>query len=268
MREEVGRDAADLLVSLLTRRDDRQGTPLRTLVDDAVRSGKLAGDPSVLISTFSAAARADAARREARGERPRMRIANGRVTLYDWALGPELVRSEADALAALERLRDSARRLLVRKLNELPQSAFTEMVVLLVERMGISMLRNARRPGLQQGEIHLGGVARRASEEVKVAVIIKRGGEVGRERVIEVRGSLHHYGPAASAWIVTTGNVLSGARDEAAQAGAAPVSLIDGIALGRLLDEHGVGVRHASVKIPYVDFDLFESLRSFAPPDA
>jgi restriction endonuclease Mrr len=184
------------------------------------------------------------------------------VSLVDWALGPELVRTEADALIAVERLRDAARRQLLRRINELPQPAFTELLLMLLERLGISSLRTARRPGLPQGEIHLAGVARRAGEEIKVAVVLKRGGEVGRERVIEIRGALHHYGPATSAWIVTTGNVLSGAREEAAQGSVAPVALIDGTALARLLDEHRVGVRHASVTIPYVDLDLFDALRS------
>ncbi|MFO0652671.1 MAG: restriction endonuclease [Polyangiales bacterium] len=55
-------------------------------------------------------------------------------------------------------------------------------------------------------------------------MIIKRGGEVGRERVIELRGSLHHYGPANAGWIVTTGNILSGAREEAAQPGTSPIT--------------------------------------------
>jgi hypothetical protein len=262
VREETGRDAADLLVSLLNRHDERQPVPVRALVDEALRSGKVAGDAGLLAASFTAAARADGARREGRGERPRLRVANGRIALVDWALGPELVRAEADALIALERLRDAARRQLLRRINELPQPAFTELLVLLLERLGINSIRAARRPGLPQGEIHLTGVARRATEEVRVAVVLKRGGEIGRERIIELRGSLHHYGSATSGWVVTTGNVLSGAREEAAQANTAPVALIDGTALARLLDEHRVGVRHATVSIPFPDLDLFDALRS------
>jgi restriction endonuclease Mrr len=172
------------------------------------------------------------------------------------------VRAEADALASLERLRENARRQLIRRMNELPQNAFVEIMVLLLERLGVSSLRSARRPGLPQGEVHLAGVARRANEELRVAVLIKRGGEIGRERVIELRGSLHHYGPAQSVWVLSTGSGLSGAREEAAQTGTAPVSLIDGGTLSRLLDEHSVGVRHATVNVPYLDFDLFDALRN------
>jgi restriction endonuclease Mrr len=179
----------------------------------------------------------------------------------DWTLPTDLVRAEADALAALERLRDAARRYVVRRLNELPQASFTEAAVMLLERMGISSLKAARRPGLPQGEVHLTGVSRRGPEEFPVAVIIKRGGEVGRERVIELRGSLHHYGSANVGWILTTGNVLSGAREEATQPGTAPITLVDAQALGRLLDDHAVLVSHASVSLPWLDVDLYDLLR-------
>ncbi len=259
--DETGRDAADLLVSLLTRREDRQPVPMRTLVDDAIRAGRLAGDPQFHVPALTAAARMDSVRRASRGERPRLRVTGGRVGLMDWTLPTDLVRAEADALAALERLRDAARRYVVRRLNELPQASFTEAAVMLLERMGISSLKAARRPGLPQGEVHLSGVSRRGPEEFPVAVIIKRGGEVGRERVIELRGSLHHYGPANAGWIVTTGNVLSGAREEATQPGTAPITLIDAQALGRLLDEHSVLVSHASVSLPWLDVDLYDLLR-------
>ncbi len=259
--DETGRDAAALLVSLLTRREDRQPVPMRALVDDAMRAGRLSGDPQFHVPALTAAARMDSVRRAARGERPRLRVTGGRVGLMDWTLPTDLVRAEADALAALERLRDAARRYVVRRLNELPQASFTEAAVMLLERMGISSLRAARRPGLPQGEVHLSGVSRRGPEEFPVAVIIKRGGEVGRERVIELRGSLHHYGPANAGWIVTTGNVLSGAREEAAQPGTAPITLIDAQALGRLLDDHSVLVSHASVSLPWLDVDLYDLLR-------
>jgi len=258
----TGRDTADLLVAMLSRREDRQPVGLRALAEEAVRTNRLAGDSANLIPTLAAAARMDGVRRESRGERPRLRLAGGRLGLMDWTLPPELLRAEADAVAALERLRDAARRYVVRRLNELPQAAFSEAVVLLLERLGISSLKVTRRAGLPQGEVHLMGVARRGPEETPVAVVIRRGGEVGRERVIDVRGALHHYGNASAAWIITTGSVLSGARDEAAVPGVAPVTLIDGVTFGRLLDEHRVCVSHVSVALPYLDVELFDALRN------
>jgi restriction endonuclease Mrr len=258
---EVGRDAADLLVSLLQRREDRNPVPFRTLVDEAIRSRRLSGDANVLAASLAASARADTARREARGERARLRVQGSRVALVEWSLGSEVVRAEEEALVALERLRDAVRRQLVRRLNELPQSAFIELIAVTLERVGLSNLRSLRRSGANQGELFLTATARVAGEEIAAAILLKRGGEIGRERVIELRGSMHHFNHARAAWIVTTGSVLSGAREEASASDAAPVTLVDGALLARWMDEHGVGVRHARIAVPYFDLDLFDALR-------
>jgi restriction endonuclease Mrr len=96
-----------------------------------------------------------------------------------------------------------------------------------------------------------------------VAVVVRRDGrEVGRERVAELRGALHHYGPAVAGWIVTTGQVLSGAREEAAAPGAAPITLVDGNRLVRLCEEHGVAVQETRLTLPLPDLDLLDALRS------
>jgi restriction endonuclease Mrr len=76
-----------------------------------------------------------------------------------------------------------------------------------------------------------------------------------------LRGALHHYGPASAAWLVTTGQVLSGAREEAAAAGAPSVALYDGIALCKLLEDFDVGIIKARFAIAIPDLDLLEALR-------
>jgi hypothetical protein len=258
---EAGRDAADLVVSLLQRRDDRNPVPFRTLVDDAIRGNRLSGDANVLAASLAASARADCSRREARGERARLRVQGSRVALVEWSLGADVVRAEDEARVALERLRDAARRQLIRKLNELPQSAFIELIAVTLERVGLTNLRSIRRAGASQGELFVTGTARVAGEEIAAAILLKRGGEIGRERVIELRGSMHHFNHARAAWIVTTGSILSGAREEASATEPAPVTLVDGQLLSRWMDEHGVGVRHARIAVPYVDLDLFDALR-------
>jgi restriction endonuclease Mrr len=75
-----------------------------------------------------------------------------------------------------------------------------------------------------------------------------------------VRGALHHYGPAATGWLMTTGQVLSGAREEAL-AGGPPVALYDGIALCKLLEEIDVGVVKTRFAIAIPDLELLETLR-------
>jgi restriction endonuclease Mrr len=120
-----------------------------------------------------------------------------------------------------------------------------------------------RRPGAHGAELHLSGKLRGAAGEIRTAVVVRRDGrEIGRERVTELRGALHHYGPAAAGWIVTTGQVLSGAREEAAAPGAAPVTVIDGVGIAKLCEEHGVGVVTTRVNLPLPDLDLFDGLRA------
>ena len=92
-------------------------------------------------------------------------------------------------------------------------------------------------------------------------VIRKDGREIGRERVSDLRGALHHYGPATAGWLISTGQVLSGAREEAAAVNAAPVALYDGMALCKLLEESEVAVIRAKYPIATPDLDFLDMLR-------
>jgi hypothetical protein len=56
--------------------------------------------------------------------------------------------------------------------------------------------------------------------------------------------------------------VLSGAREEAASPGASPMTVVDGIGLVRLCEEHGVGVVRAQVPLLLPDLDLLDGLRA------
>ena len=77
-----------------------------------------------------------------------------------------------------------------------------------------------------------------------------------------MRGSAHHYDGASMGWILSSGQVLSGAREEASAAGVMPVKLLDGAAIARLCEEHGIAVVRSEHPIAIPDVDLFESLRS------
>jgi restriction endonuclease Mrr len=132
-----------------------------------------------------------------------------------------------------------------------------------LERAGVSQVRAIRRPGVNSAESHFAATLRTPTGELKIALVIRRDGrEVGRERVTELRGSLHHYNAATLGWVVTTGSVLSGAREEAEVAGVAPVVLTDGQGLARLCEQHGVGVIETRIPVSIVDVDLLDALRS------
>jgi restriction endonuclease Mrr len=193
-------------------------------------------------------------------------LSNGRIGLTEWLLDGEALRIERDLQAAAQRYREAVRRSYLRRLNELPQRAFNELVLMLLERLGYQNAKAVRRAGSHQSEQHFatrfnGGGG--GSGEATVAVVIRRDGrDLGRERVTELRGALHHYGPATAGVLVTTGQTLGGAREEAAVGGAAPVKLIDGATLARLADEHGVGFEHSVMRLPLLDADLLDGLRN------
>jgi hypothetical protein len=262
--ELTGRDLADAIAIVLSSFDRGAGpVPVRTISDALMRRGRLQGDPVLAVSQTSAATRADNLRRSANGQRARFRFATGgRVALTDWALGGELPRLEQEAIAAVERYREAARRALLRRLQELPGHALIELALLGLERVGMTNLRAVRRSGAPGGEAHFAATHKTGGDSIPTAIVIRKDGrEIGRERVTDLRGALHHYGPAITGWLVTTGQVLSGAREEAAATGAAPVALYDGIALCKLLEEVEVGVVKTRLAIAIPDLELLETLR-------
>jgi hypothetical protein len=264
--ELAGRDLADFALNVLAGADRNQGPiPVRAIADAAARRGRLAGDPVLATSAISAAIRADNIRRASRGERPRFRISAGaRVTPTDWSLGADLLRLEQDAMAAVERYRDAARRTLASKLQrDMSGPALVELLLLALERMGFRDVRPVRRAGLPGGENHFSGIQVGAAEHTHTAIVLRRDGrEIGRERVIDLRGSLHHYGPATAGWLITTGQVLSGAREEAGAIGTVPVALFDSIGFAKLLEDHDIGVVKTTISVPVPDVELLESLRN------
>ena len=264
-----GRELADATVMILSGFDRTQGpVQTRSVVDALLRRGRLGAetrDTQVATAQLTAALRADNMRRLASGQRPRFRFASSnqgsRIALTDWALSSDLVRLELDAIAAIERYREAARRSMLRKLQELPGHALIELVLLGLERIGMTNLRTVRRAGAPGGEAHFSAVHRTGSDEIRTAVVVRKDGrEIGRERVSDLRGALHHYGPASAGWLLTTGQVLSGAREESG-APAAPIALFDGIAICKLLEDNDVGVVRTRMTTAIPDLELFDTLR-------
>jgi hypothetical protein len=262
--ELAGRELADAAVLVLGSFDKSQGTvPVRSVAEAMARKGRLTGDPGLAASALVASLRADNLRREALGLRPRFRFASqGRVGLTDWHLGGDVVRLEQEALFAIEKFKEATRRSMQRKLQELPGSGFVELALLALERMGMLGLRPVRRQGSPGGEAHFAGTHRTGVDEIRTAIVIRKDGrELGRERVSDLRGSLHHYGDATAGWLITSGQVLSGAREEATLPGTSPIALYDGLSFARLLEENGVGYHRTQVHIGIPDMELLEALR-------
>jgi hypothetical protein len=259
-----GRELADAALVVMSGFDRNQGpVGIRTVVEGLMRRGRMSGDFAAACSQLSASLRADTLRRESFGQRPRFRFASGqRVALVDWLLSGDLVRLEQEANAALERYREAARRLTLRKVQELPGHVFVELALVALEKAGLGNVRGVRRAGSPGGEVHFSGTHKTNADEVKVAVVIRKDGrEIGRERVSDLRGALHHYGPATGGWLITTGQVLSGAKEEASAPSAPPVALYDGVAFCKLLEDLDVGVVRTRYTAALPDLELFETLR-------
>jgi hypothetical protein len=262
--ELVGRELADAAAIVLSSFDRNAGAvPVRAVGEALARRGRLHGEPVLIAAQVSASMRADNLRRAAHGQRARFRFASGaRVALSDWTLGGELPRLEQDVVSAVERYREVSRRALLRRLQELPGHALIELLLLALERIGMTGIKTVRRAGSPGGEAHFAAVHRASGDSIPTAIVVRKDGrEIGRERVTDLRGALHHYGPASAGWLITTGQILSGAREEAASVGAPPLMLYDGIALCKLLEEFDVGTVKTRFSIAIPDLELLEALR-------
>ena len=259
-----GKDMADAIALALSAADRALGpVSLRQLAETAQRRGRLSGDLQQLQSQIAASVRADNLRRAASGQRPRFRFVAGRIALTDWLLNSDLSRLEQEAIAAVERYREAARKAFVRKLQELPGHAFVELVLLVFERLGFHHIRAIRRAGIPGQESHFTALHDTGVGQLPSALVIRRDGrEIGRQRVAEFRGAFHHFGSADAGWLVTAGSVLSGAREEAAASNAATVALYDGSGIARLCEQHDIAVMRATLPICIPDLDVLEALRS------
>lgn len=258
--ELLGKDLADAVWTVLMRSERHPVTFIRA-AELLVRRGRLAGHAAALAPTIAAAIRADVSRSEISGSRARFRLRNNRVELTDWLLPREVIRAEETVIRSAERQREQVRRGLIHKLNELPTASFAELIATWLNAEGVVSLRAVRRPGNSGSQLHFAGTLRRSIEESRLAIVVQRDGKgIDRERVIDVRGALHHYGSATSAWLVTTGRVISGAWEEAAVIGATPCVLFDGAALANAMEHLGIGIRRNVVTVTNIDYDLFDSL--------
>ncbi len=260
--DEVGADLAALAEQSLENFRRQGGASIKQLSEAVGKRFKAAGD--TLPQWLAAACRADNVRKQAAGERPRFRFAGGgRIALWEWVLDKELSRLEKEARSAVEKYRDLARQRLLKRLSDLPPKAFAELALVLLEALDISQFRSVKRPNAHGSEMHFVATQKTALGELPVAIVVRKDGrDIGREQVVELRGSLHHYGHVALGLLVTTGQIMSGAKDEATVSGATAVQFIDGARFAALCERTGVAVVKQSLNLALPDIELFDALRS------
>jgi restriction endonuclease Mrr len=250
-----------LLEQLLPPRSRAGAIPLRQLAEQGLRRVRAKVEPQALQDALADAVRSEVVRARSERRRPRFALNGRAVASTDWGLDPEVLRLEKELLAAATRHREAFQRSLGERLQSLPPRALSDLFALLLNQLGFEDVQPVRRQGAHNQELHFSAISRSPSGDRPTAIILRRDGrDIGRERVIDLRGSLHHYAGAQVGFLATTGQVLSGAREEAAMSNAAPVSLLDGVALARLCAQHGVGVAFTEVRVPMVDVELMDSL--------
>lgn len=262
-------DLGAVLYKVLGGYDAARGPVSAQALADALRR-QPGVDRSVNAAAVLSVAQADALLAERQGRVARFRVHNGKVALSSWSLDRRGVDRLRELERALSPVREGTVRALAEQIGRLPQRAFGDIVTVLLERVGVSRLTPVKRPGAHGAELHLSGRIPHITQPylpgedprggVTVGINVRRDGkDIGRERVTELRGALHHYGPAAQGWLITSGQVLSGAREEAASAGGSPVILTGRLELAELCVLHGVLVRTHKIEVPLLDLDLLES---------
>jgi restriction endonuclease Mrr len=252
-----------LLEQLLSPRSRSGAIPIRQLAEQGLRRVRSKVDVQQLQDAIADVVRGEVVRARIERRRPRFAVHGRAVSATDWGLDPEVVRLEKEIATLTARHKEAFQRSFGERLQALPPRAMGEFFTLLLSQIGFEEVQPVRRQGAHNQEMHFSAIARSPTGEIATAIIVRRDGrDIGRERVIDLRGALHHYGDAQAGLLATTGQVMSGAREEARVPNAAPVNLLDGAALSRLASQHGVGVAFHDLRLPTLDAELFDSLVS------
>ena len=250
-----------LLEQLLSPRSRAGSIPIRQLAEQGVRRVRTQVDLQALQDAITDAVRSEVIRARSERRRPRFLIHGRSISATDWGMDADVARLERELMSAAARHREAFQRTFGERLQGLQPRAMGDFFSLLLAQTGFDDIEPVRRQGANPGELHFSALARSAAGDIPTAIIIRRDGrDIGRERVIDLRGALHHYKGAQAGLLATTGQVMSGAREEARVPNAAPVNLLDGAALARLSTQHGVGVAWSELRVPMVDVELLESL--------
>jgi restriction system protein len=158
-------------------------------------------------------------------------------------------QSELERLA--QEMRKGARADLGAFLGDMDPFKFEELIHLLLEEMGYMNVVTTS-PTNDKGVDVIADIQMGISSVREVVQAKRFKGVVNRKVLDELRGSLHRF-KAFRGTIITTGSFSSGAKNASFEAGAAPITLIDGEKLLDLLIEYGIGIRKKAVE--YFEFD-------------
>jgi hypothetical protein len=225
------------------------------------------------VASLQAALAEDNRRRTEAGRKPVFVWSGSRVSLSEMVppdvaaepLGPPVGRERpapfvplaaSAPLTEAEQAAHAGVQALHRKLREVPAPAFERAALALLEKMGYRDLRIAKRKS--EGPLY---TARRRMGvgDIRFAVRLVRGRDVGRNEVQEMRRDLANHG-AQVGTLVTAGDVRRDAVAEAGAAGQPPLILYGGRQIAEKLVSKGIGVKVQTVEVPFIDETWFAAL--------
>ncbi len=239
----------DVLVSRALAALERSGRPLPI---DALGGGSESRG-------VRAALLAENARRSAAGLRaPFVVYFNGTVGLSAWGLSERFLQLEETIQAATAEQREIVRRDLLARVAGLGDTAFEQVVVMLLEQIGYANVRVVHREA--GGNLALLATYDQGSAALTSAVVARRAWKtIGRDTVRALREGLAQFG-ASRGVVLTVGTFGPDARDEAARTDRPTLVLVDGAGLARLLYDQGIGLATVRPVVRSVDAAFFESL--------
>ena len=223
-------DAAE---QVLLQSRSREPLHYRTITDRALEQALIRTEGRTPVATMSSAIREEIRRRDARGDTQRfVWHGKGMVGLASWV--------PVGVAALIDENNQEVHRSLLDQARKASPAAFEELVEELLKAMGFQEVERTNISsdgGIDvRGTLVVGDAVR-----VRMAVQAKRWkGNVQAPIVQQVRGSL---GAHEQGLIITTSDFSLRARDEAIRSDAAPVALMNGDQLAKLLARHNIGAR-------------------------
>lgn len=159
---------------------------------------------------------------------------------------------EQDIWALAQRQKERVRAGLLDALREMDPYAFERLIASLLDAMGYDDAR-VTSPSNDKGVDVVANIKLGISSVREVVQVKRHKGNIHRPVLDALRGSLHRFS-AVRGTIITTGGFASGTIKAAFEAGAAPITLIDGETLVNLLMENNIGVRRRELVL--WDLDL------------
>ena len=175
----------------------------------------------------------------------------------DDVAGVAKTAEQTEIYRLVRRHHQNVRDALLEQLEQMDPFAFERLISRLLEEMGYQNVETTAPAGDRgvdvEADIELG-----ITQVHEVVQVKRHQANIQRKVLDQLRGSLHRFN-AIRGTIITTSGFSSGAREAAFEAGAAPITLINGQKLLELLVEYKLGVKRRTFDVLELDPDALQA---------